>query len=178
MQRDEVGERHQCKRQQKLLYFVISAIFLTMSACSGAVTSGSQTSIKEFRPDNGTQQEVISAYELHRILTDHFGYVTIKLSDVSYKLPDDSKLEQLKNLDFGKPGEGIGHKEWGGDDYAIAAMVPMRNYAFGAMLISDHQGGKQVMNVLVNRRREVVYWEPRARQYSHARVDKPELILF
>ena len=50
---------------------------------------------------------------------------------------------------------------WDGttNDYAIAAMVPLRNYAFGAMFVTLSDGKKRVVNVFVNDKEEVVFWD-------------------
>ena len=61
-------------------------------------------------------------------MTGYFGNVFIKLSDAKYALPDNTKVAALSRFHV--------RQDWDCDDYAIAAMVPMRNYAFGVMYIT------------------------------------------
>ena len=154
---------------------VLSMLFL-LAACGGTTTKSAGLTTKP-RPKI-EKHEIISAYELHKILTDHFGFINIKLSDVQYALTDNSKLDQLSASDYCKLNGGVGKENWGGDDYAIAGMVPMRNYAFGTMYNSSVDGNKKVMNVLVNNEKKVVYWEPKACQMYAGNFENPEFILF
>lgn len=167
------------KKGLKLSYMTMMIIFFLLPGCSGTVTTWQ--SIAEKAPGHLQESapEIISAYELHKILTSHFGYVSIKLTDASYSLPDNSILARLERIsEIKKIGEGMEVDGWSKDDYAIAAMVPMRNYAFGAMIIPGNGNQRQVMNVLVNSKKEVIYWEPQSCQYYQGQVDKPEFILF
>lgn len=128
---------------------------------------------------HGKENNIISAYELHKILTDHFGFVSIKLSDAQYALPDTGMFEQLKNSKSTRPQNGDGTiQDWGDDDYAFAAMVPMRNYAFGTIFFETPQDGKRIMNVFVDSNKKIVYWDAKACKYCEARLDKAEFILF
>lgn len=178
LMKPETGRKSTAKWLNKLLAYVLVLFMLSLiSACVGTGT-GSTLSTSAPGAQKALAKNMISAYELHKILTDHFGYVSIKLSDVHYALLDNSKIAQLERS--GHCGS-MNAKEidgWGCDDYAIAAMVPMRNYAFGTVFGSGAGGAKQVVNVLVNVNKEVVYWEPQACRYYHGQFDKPDFILF
>lgn len=126
------------------------------------------------------REKIISATELQQILYDHFGRVQIRFSDTEYTLPDNGKVAQLGGTGHCEPGHDnvIRPKDWDCDDYAIAALVPLRNYAFGAMFVTTENGRRHALNVFVNYKKEVVYWEPQTCQYFHGRFYKPDLILF
>lgn len=121
---------------------------------------------------NGTMdtQSEITAQELHKILTGYFGNVFIKLSDANYKLPNKAKVAALSHFQV--------KQDWDCDDYAFAAMVPMRNYAFGMMYITTSEGNRHVANVFINQNREVVFWEPQKNEVYNGKFHKPELIVF
>ncbi|GAB4346401.1 MAG: hypothetical protein Kow0089_23750 [Desulfobulbaceae bacterium] len=158
----------------------ITTVFMLLasSACTSTVQQVATDAGKPVRSSVASvNDEIISAYELHKILTDQFGYISIKLSDANYSLPDTDTILQLKNSAFCDPSGRKGMEGWGSDDFAIAEMVPMRNSAFGTMYVPSPDG-KKVMNILVNRDREIIYWEPVSCQYLQAAIDKPELILF
>ncbi len=127
---------------------------------------------------NISKQEIISAYELHKILTDHFGFVNIKLSDANYTLPDVRKLDNLAESNYCNPQSKISKNDWGNDDYAMAALVPMRNYAFGAVYVASADGDQQLMNIYINHSKEVVYMEPKTCENFSGQIDKPEFIFF
>lgn len=112
----------------------------------------------------------ITAHELHKILTGYFGNVFIKLSDAKYTLPDNARVAELSRFQD--------RRDWDCDDYAIAAMVPMRNYAFGVMYITTARGERHVANVFVNEKREIMFWEPQKNEYYQGKFHKPELIVF
>ena len=149
----------------------ISILLLTTSECPATTMDRSDS--------RGNGNAVISAYELHKILTDHFGFISIKLSDAQYALPDTGTLDQLKNSACCGEAEASGTRtSWGEDDYAIAAMVPMRNYAFGTVYVDSPAGNKRVMNVFVNSSKQIVYWEAKTCKYYEGNLDKAEFILF
>lgn len=112
----------------------------------------------------------ISAQELHKILTAYFGNVVIKLSDAKYALADNTKVAALSRFNV--------RQDWDCDDYAIAAMVPMRNYAFGMMYITTAKGERHVANVFINQNREIMFWEAQKNEFYHGKFHKPELIVF
>lgn len=145
-------------------------IFLcwTLAGCAGM--NADLDMVKSMSAGTMDRQEEITALELHRLLTDHFGRVFIKLSDTRYILPDNGKVATLSRVRH--------NADWDCDDYAIAAMVPLRNYAFGVMYITTSNGYRHVVNVFVNRYREIVYWEAQTCQYYRGQFHKPELILF
>ena len=161
--------------KRTLLYAAAASVLFLMTACGGTTMKTDMT-MANARPSTD-KQNTISAYELHKILTDHFGFVTIKLSDAQYALADNDKLAQLMSSDYCKPNGGKEKAGWGSDDYAIAEMVQMRNYAFGTMYASAVDGNKKVMNVLVNNSKKVVSWDPQTCQSYAGIVDKPEFIL-
>ena len=146
-----------------LLFLILTSSCSQQAGLSAAVP----------RPEPGSEvrdSRTISAHELHRLLSDRFGRVFIKLSDAAYTLPDKQQVAQLSRM---------GEKEgWDSADYAIAAMVPLRNYAFGAMYTNGGQGSRRVINVFVTRSREIVFWEARNCTSYHGRLEKPELIVF
>lgn len=146
---------------------VISSLLL-LSSCAGKNADFDMVRSMS----NGTidHHEEITALELYRLLTDHFGKVFIKLSDTMYTLPDNGKVARLSQIQH--------NRDWDCDDYAIAAMVPLRNYAFGAMYVTTAGGNKHVLNVFVNHNKEIVYWEAQTNQYYAGQFRKPELILF
>lgn len=160
-----------------VLYPATISILFLLTACGGVSSNGNRQLMSVAKP-HIEKQDIISAYELHKILTDHFGMVNIKLSDAQYTLPDNGKLSQLSSLEHSSNLNRTGKTDWGSDDYAVAAMVPMRNYAFGTMYVASAGGNKQVMNVLVNNHREVVYWDAQAGGSYQGRFDSPEFILF
>ena len=129
---------------------------------------------------NLDDQVTVPAQELRQILTDHFGYVNIKLTDTKYALPDNGKLAQLDDFVHCPlhGGDSMKPAGWDCDDYSIAAMVPMRNYAFGTMYVKTEEGARHALNVFINRKKEVKYWEPQTCGYYHGRFQRPELIIF
>ncbi len=126
------------------------------------------------------KQEKISARELQEILFSHFGRVSISLTDTEYVLPDNGKVAQLSQSVFLDPigGNSGRHAGWDCDDYAIAALLPLRGYAFGIMFVTTANGDRHALNVFVNYKREIIYWEPQTRQYYQGQFHKPELIIF
>lgn len=163
-----------------LLPKLLSYVFLAFSLSSCAGTNANIDMLMSMVDGNIDRKEVITSAELHKILTDHFGQVRIKLSDTSYFLPDNGKVAQLTDFVYCSPHEGFGDRpaNWDCDDYAIAAMVPLRNYAFGAMYVTTTNGKPHVLNVFVNLKKEVVYWEPQNCQYADVQFYRPELIIF
>jgi len=117
-----------------------------------------------------TTDKSISAYELHKLLTTHFGNVFIKLSDSKYALPSNKYVESMSNFNY--------REDWDCDDYAIAALVPMRNYAFGAMYITTARGERHVANLFVNQNLELVFWDAQKNEVYRGKFHKPELIIF
>ena len=146
--------------------FVMTMLFL--SACSYHKTDVDMfVSITNESRDAGNE---ISALELHKILTAYFGNVFIKLSDAKYALPSNSNVTAMSSFNV--------RQGWDCDDYAIAAMVPMRNYAFGVMYITTAKGDRHVANVFVNQNREIMFWEPQKNEFYRGKFHKPELIVF
>ena len=147
--------------------FVMTQLFLS-AACSYHKTDVDMfVSISHESRDAGNE---ISAYELHKILTAYFGNVFIKLSDAKYALPSNSNVTAMSRFHS--------RQDWDCDDYAIAAMVPMRNYAFGVMYITTARGERHVANVFVNQNREIMFWEAQKNEMYHGKFHKPELIVF
>ena len=147
-----------------------AVILLLLLTTSCSYTS---TNLALHGPAAGVQNRVarnISAHELHRLLTDHFGTIFIKLSDAKYALPDNEQVAKLSRVQ--------GKEEWDPSDYAIAAMVPLRNYAFGAMYTSADNGRREVLNIFVNSKREIVYWQAQNGASYRGIINKPELIVF
>jgi len=126
------------------------------------------------------KQEMISAEELKQVLVNHFGKVNIQFSASQYILPDNGKVVQAEDFAYCNPDTGdlARPRNWDCDDYAAAAMVPMRTYAFGTMYVTTVGGGRHALNVFVNRKREVKYWEPQECDYYYGRFYKPKLIVF
>lgn len=126
------------------------------------------------------KQEKISAHELQEILVSHFGRVIISVTDDEYVLPDNGKVAQLSRSVFLDPvgGNSGRHSGWDCDDYAIAALLPLRSYAFGVMFVTTASGVRHALNVFVNYKKEVIYWEPQTRQYYQGQFHRPELIIF
>lgn len=172
--------KNEMDRVKSLMLCTLTLIILSlMTACGGISPDRSDMQLESVARTHGEKEDIISAYELHKILTDHFGFVGIKLTDANYTLPDNERLAQLKTSDYSQKANGAKRNDWGSDDYAIAAMVPMRNYAFGTMYTASAAGSnKLVVNVLVNNRREVVYWDAQAGEYYQGEFGSPEFILF
>ena len=74
---------------------IVTALFL-LAGCAGR--NADLDMIRSMSNGNIDRQEQISAVELYKILTDHFGKVLIKLSDSKYTLPDNGKVVQLKKI--------------------------------------------------------------------------------
>ncbi len=147
---------------------VIMISLLLLAGCGGVNTlqRGQLSS-----PDRVVaHQDEITALELYRLLTEYFGDVVIKLSDSKYMLADNRQVAQLCKIRH--------NPDWDCDDYAIAALVPLRNYAFGAMFVITADGYRHALNIFVNRNREIFFWEPQTNQYYAGQFRKPELILF
>ena len=159
--------------------FLSTLIALTLLAgCCGTNAQMDMMTAKA----NGTieKSDRISAEELNRILNNHFGNVIAKFTDYEYSLPDNGKVAELSNSANcnAYPDNPARMNGWDCDDYAIAAMIPLRNYAFGAMYVKTASGVRHAMNVFVNRNKEVVYWEPQSCDYYHGEFHKPDLIFF
>lgn len=164
--------------KKTMVYFGAFLCSLLLISCGG--TNANMDMLMSMANGNIQKEQVISSEELHKILTEHFGPVRIKLSDSQYSLPDNGKVAQLEDFIHCSPYASQADKpaNWDCDDYAIAAMVPLRNYAFGAMYVTTTEGKHHVMNVFVNYKKEVVYWEPQTCQYSDEQFYAPELIIF
>lgn len=172
-------ENNEMDRMKSLMQYTLTVIILFLMTACGGVSPERDLKLVPVAQAHGEKENIISAYELHKILTDHFGFVGIKLSDAHYTLTDNERLTQLKSSDYSQQVNGAKRNDWGSDDYAIAAMVPMRNYAFGTMYAASAAGhNKLVVNVLVNNRREVVYWDAQAGEYYQGEFGNPEFILF
>lgn len=157
----------------------VMAVFFMLILLTGCAGTTARMDMLMSRA-NGTinQSEKISAEELYSIICNHFGKVNVKLIDDEYTLPDNGKVSELSENAAVQNNDDPTVSNWDCDDYAIAAMVPLRNYAFGAMYVKTASGRRHAMNVFVNRNREVVYWEPQARDYYRGRFHKPDLIIF
>ena len=160
------------------MFFLVLILPVLLSSCTGfdaqfdmrmSVASGTLE-----------KHDKISAQELHEILTAHFGRVVISLTDSEYTLPDNGKVVQLSDSPYCDPLSGHAARPagWDCDDFAIAAMVPLRRYAFGTMFVTTANGSRHVLNVFVNHEREVKYWEPQNCQYYSGQFYRPELIFF
>lgn len=174
MKKAQKTQQNIFSRRAFYLLFTITALLTT--SCTGVVINKTEN----IPQDNQSITCEISAYELHKILTAHFGYVRIKMSDSQYILPDNNQVIQLSapsRYELYGAAKSIREK-WDCDDYAIAAMAPMRNYAFGVMYITTTNNARHVINVFVNNKKEIIYWEPQTCRYYNGQFYKPELILF
>ncbi len=164
--------------QQVLKSLIVLLILSLLCSCVGA--DANDDMMRSIASGDINREDHISARELKQILIAHFGDVKIMFSDPQYVLPDNGKVVQLSNLVHCGTNQGTTLKttDWDCDDYAIAALVPLRNYAFGAMFVTTSNGIRHALNVFVNHKREVVYWEPQTCQYYRGQFYKPELILF
>ncbi|MHB8810430.1 MAG: hypothetical protein ACYC9M_10510 [Desulfobulbaceae bacterium] len=161
------------RQTRKALARGLTVAFLMTQLVLSAACSYHKTDVEMFvsiSHENRGGGNEISAYELHKILTGYFGNVFIKLSDAKYALPDNAKVEALSQFHD--------RQDWDCDDYAIAAMVPMRNYAFGVMYITTARGERHVANVFVNQNREIMFWEAQKNELYQGKFHKPELIVF
>lgn len=160
--------------------FAVPAVMILLFLFAGcAGTSSDMDRLMARTQGTINQSEKISADELYRIICNHFGRVNVKMIDNEYTLPDNGKVAELAGNATRLPWDDLTEKDdWDCDDYAIAAMVPLRNYAFGAMYVKTASGSRHAMNVFVNRNREVFYWEPQTRDYYRGRFHKPDLIIF
>ncbi|GAB4346987.1 MAG: hypothetical protein Kow0089_24520 [Desulfobulbaceae bacterium] len=159
---------------------VLAIILASLLFLSGCVETSARVDLVMARA-NGTieKYEKITGDELVAILTRHFGPVEIKAVDREYKLPDNGKVAELSGrLSTMMTGLDAAKKQWDCDDYAIAAMVPLRNYAFGTMYVKTESGRRHALNVFINRNKEIVYWEPQTNDYYKGRFYKPDLIIF
>lgn len=166
-------------RRQAVLTLIAAALsVLSLPACG--VHEAEFDMMRSISSGAINIEQVVSAEELRRILYGHFGRVQIRFSDSQYMLPDNGKVAQLGGTGHCEPGHDnvIRPDDWDCDDYAIAALVPLQNYAFGAMFVTTESGRRHALNVFVNYQREVVYWEPQTCEYFRDRFYKPELILF
>jgi len=151
---------------------------ILLSAC-GAQNDAIE-SMMSAAPLNSGPQKMISAQELHRVLFNQFGNVNFQLSDSRYILPDQQKLAQLENSDFAPQHGDVmsGTRQWDCNDYATAAMVPMRNYAFGTMYVTSADGSRHVRNVYINQNHKVEFWEPPQCQPDNSVMSETKLIVF
>lgn len=159
---------------------ILSAL-LILTLLTGCAGSDARLDLARSRA-NGTIERTsqVTAQELYQIITRHFGRVNVKFIDSTYLLLDNGKVVELSEDAIQSPdsNELTRGARWDCDDYAIAAMVPLRNFAFGAMYIKTEGGTRHAINVFVNVKREVVYWEPQTKDYYRGRFHKPDLIVF
>lgn len=162
--------------KNKTAYLVTLITLTLLAGCAGS--NAGMDMIRAKANGNIEKTARISAQELGRILNTHFGTVDVKFTDNEYILPDNGKVAELSNSANCGSGPDNLADGWDCDDYAIAAMVPLRNYAFGTMYVKTASNGRHAMNVFVNRNMEVVYWEPQTCDYYHGTFYKPDLIFF
>ncbi len=167
------------EKRKVLFWLVIIPFILLLSGCGPyAVVDEWQSKLT----GDIDKQGKISAQDLRRVLTDHFGLTTIVLTDEKYVLPDNGRVSDIQGKQFAycNPEASVVFSPmgWDCDDYAAAAVVPMRNYAFGTMFVTTSRGTGHALNVFVNHRKEVVYWEPQTCDYYYGRFHKPALIIF
>ena len=107
-----------------------------MGCCPYAVVDEWQSKLT----GNIDKQGKITAQELRRVLIDYFGLTTIVLTDEKYVLPDNGRVSDIQGKQFAyrNPEASVifSPMEWDCDDYAAAAVVPMRNCAFGTMFVT------------------------------------------
>ena len=158
----------------------IAAVLLVLLLAACGAHDAEYDMMRSIASGDIDRERIISAEELRQILYNHFGRVQIRFGDSLYILPENGKVAQLGGAGHCEPGfdNVIRPDGWDCDDYAIAALVPLRNYAFGAMFVTTASGQRHALNVFVNYNREVVYWEPQTCRYYQGRFYKPELILF
>ncbi|MEN8199379.1 MAG: hypothetical protein ABFR63_04830 [Thermodesulfobacteriota bacterium] len=161
-----------------LFWFFIVPLTLVLSGC------GNHATVDRWQArasGNLHTQKRISAKALRSILVDHFGVTMIILTDETYVLPDNGKVSDIQSQQFtycnAQNSAMYRPKGWDCDDYAAAAVVPMRNYAFGTMFVKTTKGTKHALNVFVNHKHEVMYWEPQTCQYYHEQFYTPPAIL-
>jgi hypothetical protein len=167
------------KRRYIVHLLVVVTCALLLGGCEYHATANS------WQPggmDGVHRQATISATELRKILISHFGLTRIILTDEIYTLPNNGKVSDVANSQFVYCNEHLGDlarpKGWDCDDFAVAAMVPMRNYAFGTMFAHIKGGKSHALNVFVNQEHEVVLWEPQTCQYSRDQFDRPSIMIF
>ena len=167
------------EKRRVISWLVIVPCILLLSGCGPHATIDRWQS--KMTGDIDKQGE-ITAQDLRKILIDHFGMTRIVLTDETYVLPDNGKVSDIQSDQFAYCNAQASDRSrpmgWDCDDYAAAAVVPMRNYAFGTMFVTTTRGTKHAMNLFVNHRHEVKYWEPQTCQYSYAKFHKPGLIVF
>ena len=152
---------------------VVSCILLLSSCGPHAVVDRWQSKL------NGDidKQETVTAHELRKILIDHFGTTSIVFTGDEYILPDNGKVSDIQSDKFGfcnaQASKVLRPKDWDCEDFATAAKVPMNKYAFGTMYVTTTSGRKHVLNVFVNRKHEVWYWEPQTCRYYYDRFYAP-----
>lgn len=164
--------------QNKTAFFSALLTLILLTGCCG--TNAQMDMMTAKANGNIEKSYKISAEELNKILNNHFGTVNVRFTDFEYSLPDNGKVAELSNSGSCNSGpDNLARtSDWDCDDFAIAAMVPLRNYAFGTMYVKTASGGRHAMNVFVNRNREVIYWEPQSCDYYHGKFHKPDLIFF
>ena len=174
-----IGKIANIEKRRMISWLVIVPCILLLSGCGPHATIDRWQS--KLTADIDKQGE-ISAQDLRKLLIDHFGMTRIVLTDETYVLPDNGKVSDIQTDQFAYCNAQASDRSrpmgWDCDDYAAAAVVPMRNYAFGTMYVTTTSGTKHAMNLFVNHRREVKYWEPQTCQYSYAKFHKPGLIVF
>ena len=178
--RKVIGITTDMKKRGTISWLVIVPCILLLSGCGQhAIVDRWQSKLT----GDIDKQEKISARDLRKILIDHFGVTQVILTDDVYTLPDNGKVSDIQSKQFAycnaQASKLFRPIDWDCDDYASAAVVPMRNYAFGTMFVTTTRGTKHALNVFVNRRREVMYWEPQTCQYSYDEFySPPAMIVF
>jgi len=183
-----IMKKSNCKtsysRKNRMLSLIVAALsFLFLN--SGCATSSSVDRWKSELAEEIGQQRTISGKDLQKILMFNFGLRKVFLTDQIYILPDNDKVSELQQKQFPHCTRSIStskaihsHSGWDHDDYAAAAVVPMRNYAFGTMYIENTNGTMHAINVFVNSKHEVWYWEAQTCQYSSERLHSPKMVIF
>ena len=76
MKNHTVPKRVKKAIERMALDTAVLSMFFLLSACGGTTTKSVGVTFK-LRP-RIDKHEIISAYELHKIITDHFGFISIK----------------------------------------------------------------------------------------------------
>ena len=169
-----IGRIANIEKRRVISWLVIVPCILLLSGCGPhAIIDRWQSKLT----GDIDKQGIISAQDLRKIFIDHFGITTVVLTDETYILPDNGKVSDIQSSQFvycnAQASDLFRPMGWDCDDYAAAAVVPMRNYAFGTMFVRTTRGTKHALNVFVNRKHEVWYWEPQTCQYYYGRFYAP-----
>jgi hypothetical protein len=175
-----IGKIANIEKRHTISWLVMAQCMLLLSGCGHyAIIDRWQSKLT----GDINKQQKISAQDLRKILINHFGITRVVLTDETYVLPDNGKVSDIQSDQFAYCN-GYAHAllrpiGWDCDDYAAAAVVPMRNYAFGTMFVTTTRGTKHALNVFVNRKHEVLYWEPQRCQYYYDQFyAPPDMIIF